>query len=103
LHLQPRVSTQFECRYLFSAEAPFFKTAEGESVLMIKEWNSDAVTIRVNHETCVGRGECVEVCPSSVYELKEGKAVPVGIDECIECCSCVAACPEHAIEHSSCR
>lgn len=70
---------------------------------MITEWKSDAVTINVDEEKCVGRGECVEVCPSSVYELKDAKTVPVRINECIECCSCVAACPEHAIEHSSCR
>jgi NAD-dependent dihydropyrimidine dehydrogenase PreA subunit len=32
----------------------------------------------------------------------EGKAVPVRINECIECCQCVDACPRRAIVHSSC-
>jgi NAD-dependent dihydropyrimidine dehydrogenase PreA subunit len=70
--------------------------------MTIREWKSEVVTIRVDCETCVGHGECVDVCPSSVYELKDGKAVPVGIGEGIECCACVASCPEHAIAHSSC-
>jgi NAD-dependent dihydropyrimidine dehydrogenase PreA subunit len=70
--------------------------------MTITEWKSAVVTIKVDYEKCVGYGECVDVCPSSVYELKDGKAVPARIGECIECCSCVAACPEHAIEHSSC-
>jgi NAD-dependent dihydropyrimidine dehydrogenase PreA subunit len=74
-----------------------------ESVRMtIKEWKSEVVTIQVDYETCAGHGDCVDVCPSSVYELKDGKTVPVRIGECIECCSCVAACPVHAIQHSSC-
>jgi NAD-dependent dihydropyrimidine dehydrogenase PreA subunit len=70
--------------------------------MTIQEWKSDVVTIQVDYEKCVGHGECVDVCPSSVYDLKDDKTVPVRIGECIECCSCVASCPEHAIAHSSC-
>ena len=70
--------------------------------MTIQEWKSDVVTIQVDYEKCVGHGECVNVCPSSVYELKNGNAVPVRIGESIECCSCVASCPEHAIAHSAC-
>jgi NAD-dependent dihydropyrimidine dehydrogenase PreA subunit len=68
----------------------------------IKEWNSEEVNIRVNIEKCVGHAGCVDVCPSSVYELKDNKTIPVNIQDCIQCCSCVASCPEHAIEHSAC-
>jgi NAD-dependent dihydropyrimidine dehydrogenase PreA subunit len=68
----------------------------------IKTWQSDVVTITVDYDKCTGHGECVDVCPSEVYELKDGKAVPVDIDECVECCACVGNCPEEAIEHSSC-
>jgi NAD-dependent dihydropyrimidine dehydrogenase PreA subunit len=32
----------------------------------------------------------------------ENKAVAARIDDCIECCTCVAVCPEHALKHSSC-
>lgn len=67
-----------------------------------KEWQGEIVTIRVDYEKCTGQGECADSCPSSVYEVKEGKAVVVNIDECIECCTCVDVCPEDAIEHSAC-
>lgn len=68
----------------------------------IKEWQDDAVTIRVDYDLCSGHGECVESCPGEVYELQDDKAVPVAIDGCVECCTCVSVCPEEAIEHSSC-
>ena len=29
--------------------------------------------------------------------------VPVNIDECVECCTCVETCPEGAIDHSACE
>jgi NAD-dependent dihydropyrimidine dehydrogenase PreA subunit len=44
-----------------------------------------------------------EVGPSSVYALQAGKAVAVNIDDCIQCCACVEACLEKAIDHSACR
>ena len=28
--------------------------------------------ITVDHEKCIGDGECVDVCPVEVYELREG-------------------------------
>ena len=68
----------------------------------IKEWKSEEVTIRVEYDKCVGPGEFVDVCPSSVYELKENKAIPINIKDCIQFCSYVASCPEHAIDHSAC-
>ena len=69
----------------------------------LKEWKSAEVTIRIDYDKCVGHGECVDACPSSVYELKDGKAVPVNIGECIQCCTCVQSCPENAIIHSACE
>ena len=58
--------------------------------------------ITVDNDKCVGCGECVDVCPSEVFELIDGKSEPVKADECIECCACVEACPEEAITHDSC-
>jgi NAD-dependent dihydropyrimidine dehydrogenase PreA subunit len=69
----------------------------------INTWTSDAVEIKVDYDKCTGQGECVAVCPSEVYALKDGKAVPVNIEACIECCGCVDACPEMAIIHSACE
>ncbi len=70
--------------------------------MSIKQWQSNAVTIKVDYDKCTGHAECVDACPSEVYELQNDKAVPVQIDDCIECCACVEACPEGAIIHSAC-
>lgn len=60
------------------------------------------VKITVDKDKCVGCGECVDVCPSEVFELVDGKSEPINADECVECCACVEACPEEAITHESC-
>ncbi|MCR6624273.1 MAG: 4Fe-4S binding protein [archaeon YNP-LCB-024-027] len=60
------------------------------------------VTIEIDHDKCIGAGECVRVCPTSVYKLVNGKSVVENIDNCIQCCACVVACPTQAIKHSSC-
>lgn len=70
--------------------------------MSVKEFKGEEVTIWVDYEKCNGHAECVEACPTEVYELVEGKATAPNIDECIECCACVAVCPEEAIEHSTC-
>lgn len=69
----------------------------------VKEWSSSEVTIKVDYAVCIGHGDCADVCPSSVYELRQDKTVPTGIEGCIQCCACVQACPEHAIKHSACE
>lgn len=53
--------------------------------------------ITVDHDKCVGDSECVDVCPVEVYELQNGKAVPVRMDECLGCESCVEVCEAGAI------
>jgi NAD-dependent dihydropyrimidine dehydrogenase PreA subunit len=70
--------------------------------LTVKTWKSDAVTINVDYDKCLGIGECASSCPGEVYDLIDGKAVPERIQDCIECCTCVEVCPEKAISHSSC-
>ena len=70
--------------------------------MSIKEWKSDDWTIKIDYDKCVGAAECVDICPSEVYEIVDGKSVATNVDECTECCSCVEVCPEEAIEHSSC-
>ena len=48
-------------------------------------------------EKCIGREECVEVCPVNVYEIQEEKAVPLNGEECIGCESCIEVCEQEAI------
>jgi len=49
-------------------------------------------------EKCTGCETCVNICPVSVYEIKDGKAVPVKINECVVCRTCESSCPEGAIQ-----
>jgi len=53
--------------------------------------------IEVDVEKCIGCGDCVDVCPAGVYEMKDEKSVPVNAEECIDCESCVEACEQEAI------
>jgi NAD-dependent dihydropyrimidine dehydrogenase PreA subunit len=53
--------------------------------------------ITVDESKCIGDGECVDVCPVEVYELKNGKAVAVNMEECLGCESCVEVCDQDAI------
>lgn len=52
--------------------------------------------ITIEDEKCNGCGECVDSCPGEVYELKDGKVVPVNIEECHGCHTCEAVCDEDA-------
>lgn len=51
----------------------------------------------VHDGNCVGCGECIDVCPVNVYELQDGKSVPVNEEECVGCESCVEVCENSAI------
>jgi NAD-dependent dihydropyrimidine dehydrogenase PreA subunit len=46
-------------------------------------------TPTVDKDKCTGCGECVEVCPTEVFELEDEKSQPVNADECLGCESCV--------------
>ena len=53
--------------------------------------------ITVDQGKCVGCGDCMDACPVEVYEVKQGKAVPVQEEECLGCMSCVEVCNEDAL------
>jgi len=53
--------------------------------------------LTIDKEKCNGCGECVDICPAEVLEMKDGKSEAVNIDECLGCESCVETCPESAI------
>jgi NAD-dependent dihydropyrimidine dehydrogenase PreA subunit len=56
-----------------------------------------AFEVIVDREKCKGCEECLEVCTVEVFEMKEGKSIPVNVKECLGCQSCVEACKEMAI------
>lgn len=61
------------------------------------------VAIEIDLDACEGCGNCVEVCPTEVYQLNgQNKSEPVSPEECIECCACVEDCPQEAIIHETC-
>ncbi len=53
--------------------------------------------VKINKEKCSGCGNCVEVCPFGVLEIKNGKAVVKYLEKCKKCGACVSACPNNAI------
>lgn len=72
--------------------------------MAVKKYESESlgITIGIDHDKCIGAGECVDVCPTEVCELVDNKSTAPNIDECIECCACMEVCPTQAIKHSSC-
>ena len=52
---------------------------------------------QVDESKCTGCGNCVEVCPSEVFEMKDEKSKVVRPEECVECETCVSECAEEAI------
>ncbi len=51
----------------------------------------------VDAEKCKGCEECLEICAAKVFEMREGKSVPVNGKECLGCGSCVEVCKEKAL------
>ena len=47
---------------------------------------------------CSGCGNCVEVCPFGVLEIKNGKAVVKDLENCKKCGACISACSNNAIK-----
>lgn len=50
---------------------------------------------KIDLDTCVGCGTCVDECPVSAISEVDGKYV-INEDECIECGACAGACPVEA-------
>ena len=54
-------------------------------------------SVSVDADKYVGCGECVDICPVSIYELVDGKSEPKTPDECLGCESCTGVCEHDAI------
>jgi NAD-dependent dihydropyrimidine dehydrogenase PreA subunit len=60
------------------------------------------LAITIHENGCRGCRECVDICPTDVFEFDEQKreAKLVLIENCIACLSCAYSCPTGAISHS---
>ncbi len=56
-----------------------------------------AFRVTVEKDRCKGCEDCVEVCTAKVFEMQEGKSVPVNDEKCLGCESCREVCEEKAI------
>ncbi|HQF35140.1 MAG TPA: 4Fe-4S binding protein [Candidatus Cloacimonas acidaminovorans] len=54
------------------------------------------MAVKIDKETCIGCGACIDVCPVSALKLENDKAE---CDEslCIDCGACIDTCPVQAI------
>ncbi len=52
--------------------------------------------IFVESNSCVGCGDCVDVCPTNAIEIIDGKAV-IDAELCIDCEICISSCTYKAI------
>lgn len=63
----------------------------------IKRYESGELWVELDLDLCVATGECVDVCPSEVYEIVDGKVQAERIADCVGCGACEGVCPTDAI------
>ncbi len=51
---------------------------------------------KINLDSCIGCGRCIDTCPMDAISLVDGKAV-IDLDKCANCHACESACPNDAI------
>ncbi len=70
----------------------------------VKVWEGkeNEIVIKIDWALCNGDEECINACPTEVFELNDdNKAIADSVEECIDCYACEDSCPEDAIWHSS--
>lgn len=53
--------------------------------------------LKVNHDDCVGCGECIRACASEAVHFGDDGLSEIDPDKCIDCGYCAYACPVRAI------
>ena len=62
------------------------------------EYLKNVVSLRLDRETCIGCGLCLEVCPHGIFVLDAGKCRIADRDACMECGACARNCPVAALQ-----
>lgn len=57
-----------------------------------------AFDVSLDRDKCTGCEECLEICSADVFEMRNGRSVPVKAKDCIGCESCVEVCEQKAIK-----
>lgn len=55
------------------------------------------MAVKINEETCIGCGACVEVCPVDALSLNDDLKAICDDNACIDCGACMSTCPTEAI------
>ncbi len=58
---------------------------------------ANVTTLEYYPEKCTGCKRCVEVCPQSVFEMRDKRAAVMDRDLCMECGACALNCEFGAI------
>ena len=51
--------------------------------------------VKIDVETCVGCGGCIDLCPATAISLVNDRS-RIDVDLCLECLTCVKVCPVKA-------
>lgn len=54
------------------------------------------MAVKINEETCVGCGACIDTCPVEALSMVDDKA-KVDPEKCVDCGACIDSCPVSAI------
>jgi len=66
--------------------------------ILRKETSLKMVEIKIDHDKCDGCGTCKDTCPTSVFEINDGKSKVVNLEACLVCRACEVQCPKGAIQ-----
>ena len=53
---------------------------------------------QINLDKCTGYGDCVDLCPTGVVKISNGKVEVVNAENCNYCTDCETFCPAEAIK-----